>query len=68
MKEPQSLWISPAARRFVVSVTCPSRYRHGTLFLLLSRDRPAMIIPLDIAVWLAAGAVFFVFVVALAAD
>ncbi len=32
------------------------------------RDRPAMIIPLDIAVWLAAGAVFFVFVVALAAD
>jgi hypothetical protein len=32
------------------------------------RDRPAMIIPLDIAVWLAAGTVFFAFVVALAAD
>jgi hypothetical protein len=52
-------------------VTCPSRYRGlrvSLRFLPFTADRAVMIIPLDIAIWLAAGAVFFAFMVALAAD
>jgi hypothetical protein len=69
IKVPSSLWISNPPLSFVVSVTCRSRYQHRhVLPATPDRSRTAMIIPLDIAVALTAAAVFFAFVVALAAD